>query len=50
MPVGKKCPLKTVALGKKITEWLKTEPVANHSAMGWAESIKMGDSPRKGEG
>ena len=40
MPVGKKCPLKTVALGKKITEWLKTETVANHSAMGWAESIK----------
>ena len=38
----------------KITEWLKTESVANHSAMGWAESTKWvskpGDSPRKDEG
>ena len=38
---------------QKITEWLKNESVANHSAMGWAESTKWiqkpGDSPRKGE-
>ena len=35
-------------------EWSKNESVANHSAMGWAESTKWvskpGDSPRKGEG
>ena len=28
------------ARGKKITEWSKNESVANHSAMGWAESTK----------
>ena len=28
------------ARGKKKTEKLKNESVANHSAMGWAESIK----------
>ena len=42
------------ARGKKIMEWSKNESVANHSAMGWAESTKWvskpGDSPRKGEG
>ena len=30
------------ARGKKITEWSKNESVANHSAMGWAESVKWG--------
>ena len=30
------------ARGKKITEWLKNESVANHSAMGWAKSYKNG--------
>ena len=42
------------ACGKKITEWLKNESVANHSAMGWVESTKWvqkpSDSPQKGEG
>ena len=28
------------ARGEKITEWLKNESVANHSAMGLAESTK----------
>ena len=28
------------ARGKKMTEWLKNESVANHSAMAWAESKK----------
>ena len=26
-------------------EWSKNESVANHSAMGWAESIKWGEKP-----
>ena len=40
--------------GKKITEWLKNESAANHSAMGWTERtkrvLKPGDSPRKAQG
>ena len=43
-PVGKKCPLKTVAL--EVTLWkedlekVENESIVNQSALGWAESIK----------
>ena len=43
--VKKACGLKMLtqnrsASGKNITECLKNESVANHSAMGWTESAK----------
>ena len=54
MPVGIKCPLKTVvSVDGSRTEWLKNEIAAKYSAMGWAENIKWvqkpGDSQWKGE-
>ena len=33
------------ARGKKITEWLINEIVANHSAMGWSKSINGYKNP-----
>ena len=42
------------ARGKEINGMVENECVANHSAVGWAKSIKYGvknpgDSPQKGE-